>query len=459
MRTKLFLTFLGVIVIALLSNLIFERLIIRDFGEYTMGVEEDRLYWVMASVEGSYTVDGWDTHLLSHPMQWGTMLGYDIVVLDNSGKHVASSLEALKGVTPAMERRIKSLVHLDKPVGDYEEFPLFSEGSEIGYLMIRPLEVRRELGVKERMFRQRGRNFLLISFLIAGGSAALISVLLSLFLTHPLRRLKDAAERVARGDLGVRVAPGPRDEVGRVITSFNRMVESLEREESLRRHLTSNIAHELRTPVTVLRSNLEAVSDGILPCEPETIRSLEAEVERLTNLIAGIEDFTKAEAYLLRPAERNSVVLLDFTRSLARGMEKVFSDRDIALSITSEGAATVEVDAGKLETVLRNILANAASHATPPAGEQGRVEIRSGSTGNGGFFIEVRDNGQGIPEEEVRNIFKRFYKGKDSAGTGLGLSIAKELVSAMGGTITASGNSQGGAAFRVELPDGSSING
>lgn len=457
MRTKLFLTFLGVILIALLSNLIYERLIIKDFGEYTMGVKEDRLYWVLASVEGTYTDTGWNRDMLAHPMQWGTMLGYDLVVLDSEGNHTASSLEALKGVTPTMRRRIESLVHLDTPVGDYDEFPLFSEGNEIGFLLIRPLESRRELGVKEMMFRQRGRNFLIISFVITGGSAVLISILLSLFLTRPLRRLKDAAERVASGDLGARVAPGPKDEVGRVINSFNRMVESLEREEALRRHLTSNIAHELRTPLAVLRSNLEAVSDGVLPCDSGSIRNLEGEVERLTSLVKGIEDFTKAEAYLLKPAERESVGLLDLTRSIAGSMEKVFSDRNVALAITSDGAATVEVDAGKLETVLRNILANAASHATPSVSGSGRVEVRSGRTGQGGFFIEVRDNGPGIPEDEIRNVFKRFYKGKGSEGTGLGLSISKELVEAMGGTITASNAPPGGAVFRVELPEAPSI--
>ena len=446
MRTKLFLTFFAVILIALVSNLIYERLIIRDFEEYVLGVEEDRLYWVLPTVEGSYTGEGWDTHLLSHPMQWGTMLGYDLVVLDAQGRHVASSLEAMKDITPTMKRRIESIVHVDRPIGDYEEFPLYSEGQEIGFLLVRPLESRRELGMKETMFKQRGRNFLLISFLIAGGSAVALSVLMSLFLTRPLRRLRDAAVRVADGDLGVRVAPGARDEVGNLIDSFNQMVNSLEREESLRRHLTSNIAHELRTPLAVLRANFEAAADGIVECNEEAVSGLQSEVDRLTNLVSGIEDFTKAEAYLLKPAVYETVSLSEFTRSIAVSMEKVFKDKGLKLTVIGQESLMADIDASKLEIVLRNLLSNALAHASGST-----ASISWGATG-GGFFLEVSDSGGGIAPEEMDNIFKRFHKGKDSGGVGLGLAIAKELVEAMGGTISAANVPGGGAAFRVELP-------
>lgn len=459
MRTKLFIAFLSVILMALVSNLVFERLIIKDFEEYTMGVEQDRLYWVLASVEGSYTGEQWDRHLLSHPMQWGTMLGYDLVVLDSRGRHVTSSLEALGTITPTMRRRIESLVHVNRPLGDYEEYPLYSGGEEIGFLMARPLESRFELNMKEMMFKERGRTFLIITFLIAGSGAVLLAMLMSQYLTIPLRRLKKASERVADGDLGVRVAPGPRDEVGRLITSFNYMVETLEREETLRRHLTSNIAHELRTPIAVLRSNLEAVSDGLVPCTPDSVKSLEAEVERLTNLVKGIEDFTRTEASLLRPAQTVSLDLGEFTRAIGSSLMKVFEAKGIRLTIDSGSSddadnanesgpqISVNADAGKLETVLRNLLANAATHT-----RTGGATLRYGTAGGAGFFIEVADTGPGIAEQDLEHIFKRFFKGRGSEGTGLGLSIAKELVEAMGGSITVRNATKGGAVFRVELP-------
>jgi two-component system sensor histidine kinase BaeS len=450
MRTKLFLTFLFLISIALVSNLIYQRLIMKDFSDYTQGVETDRLYLVLASVEGAYTGEGWDERQLTHAMQWGAMLGYDMALLDTEGAHLATSIMALQKATPTLRRRIEAMVHIDRPVGDYQEFPLFSRDRETGFLLMRPLEARVELGAKEAMFRQRVHGFLFISFFIAGGSAVLLAVLMSLYLTRPLRRLKDAAEMVAGGDLSVRVPRGPRDEVGKVMGSFNRMVDSLEREETLRRHLTSNIAHELRTPITVLRSSLEAVSDGVVPCEPETISSLEAEVERLTNLIRGIEDFTRAEASLLKPPEYEEVQLSEFVSTVAGNMRKVFEEKGLGISIETEDMA-VWADAGKLETVLRNILANAAAHT-----RSGGAGVSSGGSEKG-FFIEVSDTGPGISEADRANVFKRFYKGKGSEGTGLGLSIAKELVEAMGGTIYAANSPEGGAVFRIELPSGGRI--
>ena len=131
MRTKLFLTFLFLISTALISNLIYQNLIIKDFTDYTSGVETDRLYLVLASVEGAHTDEGWDEHQLTHAMQWGAMLGYDMVLLDADGNHIATSIMALQKSTPTLRRRIEAMVHIDKPVGDYQEFPLFSSDTEI----------------------------------------------------------------------------------------------------------------------------------------------------------------------------------------------------------------------------------------------------------------------------------------------------------------------------------------
>lgn len=468
MRTRLFLTFLAVILTALVSNLIYERLVLKDFQEYSMGVKEDRLYLVLASVEGSYMEgeegeEGWDNHQLTHAMHWGSMLGFDLLVFDNEDMRLTSSLDAFGESTPTMKRRIDAMVHVDRPLGEYEEYPLFSGGEEIGYLMVRLLQDRRELGMKERMFRQRGEEFLRISFMIAGGSAVLLAIFLSLYLTRPLRKLKHAAERVAKGDLNVRVELTGRkrqkDEVSSLIRSFNRMVESLEQEETLRRHLTSNIAHELRTPLTVLRSNLEAVIDGIVPCEPGAIRSLESEVERLTSLVRGIEDFTRAEAALLSPPEYEKINLTGLLRSITSGMKKVFEDKDISISLAGDSTIEAITDAGKLETALRNILLNAASHAAPMGDAadstkpRGQVKVHTDRLKAGGVFMEISDTGQGIPEGETEDIFKRFYKGKDSEGTGLGLSIARELINAIGGGITAANAPSGGAVFRISLPE------
>ncbi|HEB02824.1 MAG TPA: HAMP domain-containing protein, partial [Nitrospirae bacterium] len=356
MRTKLFLAFLTVIITALISNLIFERLIIRDFDDYSMGMREDRLYWILASVEGNHSDGSWNTATLSHILLWGTMLGLDLKVIDTEDSELLTTGAALRDVSTTMRRRIESLVVLDSASGEFEEYPLFVEGEEIGTLMVREFQIRGGYDEKEKVFKRRGRNFLMISFLIAGGGALFLAIALSLFLTGPLRRLRLAAEKVASGDFSGRVKYRSGDEVGRLITSFNKMVESLEREEALRQRLTQNVAHELRTPLTVMRSHLEAVADGIVDCSPKAMDTLMAEVKRLVNLVEGIEDMTKAEASFFKPAKTERMALSEFIEGVLGGLRPLFSEKGLELKVDVEQAAQADMDTDKLYTVLKNIL-------------------------------------------------------------------------------------------------------
>ncbi|MEJ2323868.1 MAG: HAMP domain-containing sensor histidine kinase [Nitrospirota bacterium] len=447
MRTKLFIAFFVVILIALVSNLIFERLIIRDFEQFAMGTREDELYRVLASVEGAYGEDeGWDHPALGHAVLWGTMLGFEVVVKDTEEKPVMTTEDALEVSSPSMQRRIYSLVNPEEPTGEFEAYPLFVMGKEIGSLHVRPIERVGLLQQKEALFKRRGQNFLLISFVIAGGGALFLSMVFSMFLTVPLKRLKGAAEAVAGGDLDVRVKVSSRDEIGSLTETFNHMVESLKREEDLRRHLTQNIAHELRTPLSVMRSHLEALADGVIENTDEALETLSAELRRLINLVEGIEDVTKAEASFFKKPEYEKVGLGGFVEGIAQGMKPLFQKKGLELSVSARGEAEVVTDPEKLEIALRNILSNALSHTA-----EGGASVDYGVEG-GAFFVAVTDTGPGVPEEEREKIFKRFYKGGGSEGIGLGLSIAKETLELMGGRITVEGAPGGGATFRITLP-------
>jgi signal transduction histidine kinase len=446
MRTKLFIAFFIVIAIALVSNLIFERLIISDFDEYAMGAREDEVYRVLAAVEGGWAEGGWDSTQLESSVLWAAMLGFEVEVRDASGSTVTTTGASLKNISPAMQRRMESLVDLGSPEGEFEAYPLFVMGEEIGTLRVRPVKRVGLLDEKEAVFKGRGRNFLLISFLIAGGGALFLSLVFSLFLTGPIRRLKHTAVAVAAGDLDVRVATGSRDEIGRLTETFNHMVESLQREEVLRQHLTSNIAHELRTPLAVMRSHLEALSDGVIEDTDEALKTLSAELKRLINLVEGIEDITKAEASFFKRPEYEKVELGGFLGGILEGMRPLFVEKSLSLDISPGEALEVSADPEKLELVVRNVVSNALWHT-----ETGGAKVEYGRDGDK-FFVSVTDTGKGIPDEELPKIFKRFYKGEGSEGIGLGLSIAKELLELMGGSITVESAPKEGARFRITLP-------
>lgn len=447
MRTKLFIAFFVVILIALVSNLIFEHLIIKDFHDYAMGTREDEIYRVLAAVEGAYDKEsGWDEVALSHAVLWATMLGFEVEIKDKGENTVLTTAEALEDVVAPLRKRIGSLVNVEAPVGEFEAYPLYVMGEEIGSLDVRPIERAGLLREKEAVFKERGRSFLLISFIIAGGGALFLSIVFSMFLTVPLKRLKRAAEAVAKGDLEVEVKVHSRDEIGRLIETFNHMVESLKREEDLRQHLTQNIAHELRTPLSVMRSHLEALADGVIEDTDEALKILSAELRRLINLVEGIEDITKAEASFFKKPEYGNVELRGFLEGIAQGMRPLFVHRGLDLSVAEGGELEVTADPEKLELVVRNILANALWHT-----ETGGAYIDYGKDGDD-FTVTVSDTGKGIPEEEVPKIFQRFYKGEGSEGIGLGLSIAREILELMGGSITVESAPGKGATFRITLP-------
>jgi two-component system sensor histidine kinase BaeS len=449
MRTRLFLAFFAVILTALISNLIFERLILRDFEEYVLSQREDRLYWVLASTEGSFGDGAWDVDALRRNMHWAMMLGFDIEVRDASDKAVLTSRDVVKSLSEAMRRRMEAIVELDTPRGEFESYPLFMGGEEIGTLRVRGLKPVSLLSEKEEVFERRGRNFLMMSFLIAGGGAVFLSVVFSMFLSDPVRRLKKAAEQVAEGDLRVRVGTGSDDEIGRLNRSFNHMVESLEREETLRKHLTSNIAHELRTPLAIMKGNFEAISDGVKEPDAETLDALSSEVERLITLVEGIEDITKAEASFFEKAEYHGVDVGELISSLLQGIHPLFEEKGLSVEVVNERPFAVKTDPEKLEIILRNIINNALRHT-----EKGRVTVDYGIAGPGteNFFVSVQDTGGGIEEKDLELVFRRFHKGEESTGIGLGLAIARELAEVMGGTVTVESVTGRGSTFTVILP-------
>ncbi|MFO0752057.1 MAG: HAMP domain-containing sensor histidine kinase [Thermodesulfovibrionales bacterium] len=449
MKTKIFLAFIIVITAALFSNFVFQWLIIRDFDAYVKGVKEDQLYWILASVEGSYNAGRWDKASLSETIHWAMMLGLDIRIVDTSGKEVLSSHEVLDSLSDAMMKRMHDLFHVQKTVGSFERYPLYLKGQMVGTLLTRPFQ-KEALQEKELIFKERAKDFIYISLLIAGGGALLIALLFSQYLTKPLTLLKEAAEKIARGDFSIRIKPRSRDEVGELSESFNRMAASLQKEESLRTHLMSNIAHELRTPLTIMKTHSEAVMDGVIEDCGKGMETIHAEIDRLIKLVKGIEDITTAEASFFSRGEEVEIDLKEFLAGIADEMQPLFREKGLFLTLTTAENVLVVVDVEKLDRIVHNILSNALKYT-----EKGGVRIGYGKQGDD-FFVEVCDSGRGISEQDISLIFKRFYRAEESenGGLGLGLSIVKELVEVMGGRIDVQSRPDEGSCFKVYLRQG-----
>ena len=449
MRTKLFLAFIFIIFLALLSNIVFERLIIGDFDDFISGTKEDQIYWVMSSVENSYKQGRWDRLLLGESLHWGLMLGLEAYVEDSTGRKIMSSTDVYSGMNPTMKNRMNSLLKLPSGIGDYTWYPLYLMGEEIGKVHVRPVERLGLFPLREEIFRKRGREFLIISFLIVGGGSLLMAVLFTMFLSNPMRRLTIAAEKIAEGDFSVQ---GPKvhkkfkDEIDRLTESFNYMAEALRREDSLRKHLTSNIAHELRTPLTIIQGNLEAIEDGIISDTNTAIKNITLEIQRIISLVEGIEDITHAEASFFRKGNVDLINLKEFVENIGEGIKKIIEDKNLYLKMDGP-PLLIETYPEKLHIILKNLLTNAYKY-TSVGGitvTWGKSRLESGAH----FYITVDDTGEGIEENELSRVFDRFYKGQHSGGKGLGLAIVKELTEVIGGKIEVESARDKGTKFTL----------
>ncbi|PYI55461.1 sensor histidine kinase [Paenibacillus flagellatus] len=301
-----------------------------------------------------------------------------------------------------------------------------------------------------------------MTFLLAAGGIAFVLVslivayALSRTLTAPLRRLLPAIERLGKGEFGVQAPVRSGDEYGKVAAAFNLMSRQLERTEKARRHLVADVAHELRTPITILRGKLELVQQSGRPVEPENLLPLQDELIRLTRLVDDLHQLSLAEAGKL-PFERKPTSMPALLRRVVdRIAPEAESKRiDVTLSGTDEGEP-IWVDPNRIMQVFLNLLMNAVRYT--PSGGSIRIAIERLPNEGGGFLeIRVIDTGIGIAPEHLPLLFDRFYRtdearARNSGGTGLGLAIAKELVQLHGGTIEAESVPDRGTTFVVRLP-------
>jgi len=207
------------------------------------------------------------------------------------------------------------------------------------------------------------------------------------------------------------------------------------------------MSHELRTPLTIMKTHVEAMADGIVTDKEKGLNNINEEIGKLTKLVKGIEDVTTAEASFFTRSEEK-VNLKELLSGIAIDLQPLFNDKNLEINILDDKDLVVVTDVEKLERIIRNIVSNALKFT-----EKGRVSIHYGADKKI-FFIEIKDTGKGIPEEEIPHIFNRFYKVDKSApqGLGLGLAIVKELINVMNGEIKVKSMLHQGTSFTIFLP-------
>ena len=431
---------LGIALVAVLAGQ-FTR---REFGDFTLRQDEPAILAALAdyyrehrSWEG-VTASGvleflWPGPAPDPERSWP----FGVVLADPAGRLIAPVRGASATIVlPADQLANGTAVQVD--------------GETVGWLIFRPEEPR-QFAAPERAMLDR-INWAIA--LAAGGAAALALLaggLLARALIRPLQALTRASRSLAQGDLGVQVTVRSHDELGELAAAFNQMSADLARASRLRRQMTADVAHELRTPLSLIRGHAEALRDGVLPPAVETFSLIHDETVRLNRLVEDLRTLSLADAGELtlvrRPADPAGLLERAVNAQMIRAQQQ-----GVALElVVAPDLPAVDVDADRLAQVLGNLLDNALRHT--PAG--GAIECRA-APAEGGVALAIADNGPGIAPADLPNIFERFYRAdgarqRDGSGSGLGLAIARSLVEAHGGRIWAENQPGAGARFVIVL--------
>jgi signal transduction histidine kinase len=301
---------------------------------------------------------------------------------------------------------------------------------------------------------------MLVVAIIGSLLGIMFGVLMSHSFTSPLRRLAETARAIGAHNLNQRVEVSGSAEVRELAQAFNEMAAALEQAETLRRNMIADVAHELRTPLSVLQGNLRAILDDVYPLDKTEVANLYDQTRLLSRLVSDLHELAQAEAGQLQLRLQPTDVV-GLVHKAAAAFGPVAEARGVTLTYqTPPDLPSVQADSARLTEVLHNLLTNAL-HFTPAGGT---ISLSAGQNGklNGqpaSLWLAVQDTGEGILPEHLPRVFDRFYRAdparsRATGGSGLGLAIARAIVEAHGGemSVASEGVPGSGSVFTIHLP-------
>ena len=305
----------------------------------------------------------------------------------------------------------------------------------------------------QRDFLRSLNRIVIVASALGLGLAFIIGALLQRQIIHPLTQLTQASGRIADGHYDTRVVVRSKDEIGELAKSFNGMASSMEDAVAWRKQIVADVAHELRTPLSLMQGRLEMMMEGVYTPSSEQIRQIHEETIRLGGLVAQIEELSRVEADQVF-IDQSPESILSVARRAAEQHMELASERDVDLVVEDAAVPKIPVDIELFEQVFSNLISNALRHT--PTG--GRIKINaSEDIEQREIIVSVCDTGPGIPQTDLERIFERFYRvdaarNRRSGGSGLGLAICREIVRKHGGRIWAERPESGGGLIRFSLP-------
>lgn len=452
LRTHMLLTYVGIVIICMLAIPIsISKLLDWQFGHFVENkLFEDR-HEVVLFLEDIYSRENsWDSELLSRLN--GGFLHWPIIeatLYDKEGVTIKTfSKQSRRGRRRSMKVNEKAENRKPGKLVTYNE-KLSVNGNEIGRVSFTIMSFKNG---PEELFLKKFNKLLYLSMTFMLLIAVLISFFMAERISRPILNVIKRAHKISSGTYQKNdEIKSNITEIQALIDSINRLGLGLEEQELLRRRLMSDIAHELRSPVAVIKSHLEAFEDGVWEATPKRLKLTVSEIDRLSKLISEVETLSVLEG-------KDSNLMLskvNFSKELEQFLlifDPLYNNKSVTLIRKIQTNVTAVVDMPKIRQVVGNLLSNALRYV-----DSGNTVTFSLNCLKDYIEFYVQDNGIGISENDLPNIFERFYRSdvsrsRASGGIGIGLAITKAIVNAHGGSITVESIEGKGSTFTVRLP-------
>ena len=456
LRTKLSLSYVSVALVCVFLISVFTNIFLeKHFKDYVIKNQERKNKEVVSLVSQQYQPDNnWDVDVIENIGINALEQGLIIRLTDSSGKAVWDATVHNNGLCQQMIAHMAHNMSSRYPnwKGGYVEnkYPVTYNLSEVGTV---------EVGYygpyyfndNDLAFINTLNNLLLIVGIFSLFLSLLIGTLMAKRLTKPISRVISTAQMISKGYFGDRsMVQSNTKEISQLTETVNDLAETLEKQEVLRKRLTADVAHELRTPLATLQSHMEAMIDGIWKLDVERLTSCHEEILRIKRMVGDLEKLAKYEGENLI-INKESFDISELIQHLIQNFEMDFLNKRIDLKFYGE-QEIILADKDKFSQVLVNLLSNALKYT--PEGGTVEVEVKGAEDI---IEIKIKDSGNGIPPEDLPYIFERFYRADKSrnrltGGAGIGLTIVKAIVEAHKGKIEVQSKIYEGTEFIVSIP-------
>lgn len=427
----------SICIVSLVSNIMINN----RFENYLVEEQQTRFDNIYGDINRLY-IDESLSFSKMNLMHYSMSEGISLTIEDSRGNVIYSTDNGMghmnmgtgQGMGMGMGRR--NMMGENYPQGDYIEkiYPLLSDGEEIGTLIIGYID-NSYITEGAAIFQDTLTKSLVASGFFAIAIGILISLYLSNSLTKPISKINATANKIRNGNLDAMSTINTNtSEIVELSNSINYLGNTLSKQDKIRKQYASDISHELRTPVTTLKSHLEAMLDGVWDPTDEHLEILMAEVTRLSDLIDNLKDSFIEEEYSMK-LNKTDINISKELIAIINIYEPIYRQNGFLIEYNIEDNIHLSLDIDKLKQIMNNLLSNSLRYLR----DDGKVLIELKKQKNE-LFLSVKDNGIGIKGEDLPYVFDRFYRvdtsrNKATGGTGLGLSIVKAFVEAHNGTI------------------------